>query len=104
MNLLFLFFIQLLFNDRGVVGNRFQKIKKTNEIKKEILPALNSDLLPSLETVLEELDLSHRKNSLVKMGVTETRYLLRLKNMDYQMMVRYIFSFPFILITLLLLI
>jgi hypothetical protein len=78
---------QFLLSD-GVIANRFQKTKKTNEIKKEILTPLNSDLLPPLETVLEELDLIHRKGSLVKMGVTETRYMLRLKNMDYQMMVR----------------
>jgi hypothetical protein len=74
-------------SEKYVQSLRFQKIKK-NEIKKEYIPQLNSDLLPPLETVLEELHLSHRKSALVKLGVTETRYLLRLKSMDYQMMVR----------------
>jgi hypothetical protein len=71
---------------RTVQSLRFQKVQKT-EIKKETVPQLDSDLLPSLESLLEELNLSHRKSALVKLGVTETRYLLRLKSMDFQMMV-----------------
>lgn len=87
--LYFSFFSFLLFFFTGTTSAiKLTKSKaNNNEIKKEKIPQLNSDLLPPLEDLLNELDLIHRKSALIKMGVTETRYLLRLKNMDYQMMV-----------------
>lgn len=77
--LLFLSFFSL--NKSKVI-----KIKQT-ETKKEILSKINIDLLPSLDDLINELNLQHRRLNLIKMGVTETRHLLRFKNMDYQMMV-----------------
>lgn len=69
-----------------ISGGRFTPKLKKVETKREILPKLNFDILPPLEDLLIELDLSHRKPELIKMGISETRHILRLKNMDYQMM------------------
>ncbi len=55
--------------------------------QKEVFSKLNEALLPQLDTLLLEINLSHRQRELIKMGVTETRHILRLKKMDYQMMV-----------------
>ena len=65
--------------------NKFQKQKPK---KTPITPVakINTDGLPSLEAILEDIGLSHRLNDLIKMGVVDTRLLLRLKRMDYQIM------------------
>jgi hypothetical protein len=47
---------------------------------------LNVDILPPLMDVLEELQLKDYLKNFIKMGVTETRLLLRLSSMDFQMM------------------
>lgn len=47
---------------------------------------LNVDILPPLLTVLEELELKDYTKDFIRMGITETRLLLRLSNMDFQMM------------------
>ncbi len=95
----FTFLSLYLLNDvtsaAGTSSRYHHSNKKIEQTKREILPKLNSDLLPSLEDLLVELELSHRKNQMIKMGISETRHLLRLKSMDYQMMVRiYPISLP----------
>jgi hypothetical protein len=47
---------------------------------------LNIDLLPPLQEVLESLGLTRFLKDFVKMGVTETRLLVRLSAMDFQLM------------------
>ena len=42
--------------------------------------------LPGIETVLETLHISYMLNDFIRMGVTDTRLLLRLNAMDYQIM------------------
>jgi hypothetical protein len=49
-------------------------------------PKLNTDLLPDLQTILKSLNLDSYLSSFVKNGITETRYLLRLSRMDFQLM------------------
>jgi hypothetical protein len=67
--------------------SKYPKIKN-QPAPKDVLPKLNPDLLPPLDALLEDMQITHRKDLLIKVGVTETRNLLRLKRMDYQMMVR----------------
>ena len=50
------------------------------------LPKLNLDILPRLEEVLRELELDSYLMNFVKYGITDTRYLLRLTRMDFQLM------------------
>lgn len=74
-----------------LVGNSFaldRYKKKTNDQMKNKPkpPTLNTDLVPSLEKIVEEIGLTHRLNDLYKMGVVDTRILLRLKKMDFHMM------------------
>lgn len=47
---------------------------------------LNVDILPPLQDVLAELDMTSYLRHFVKMGVTETRLLLKLSSMDFQIM------------------
>jgi hypothetical protein len=47
---------------------------------------LNVDILPPLQNVLDELEFSSYLKNFVRMGVTETRLLLRLSAMDFQIM------------------
>lgn len=49
-------------------------------------PKLNYDLLPSLTSVLEALDMQEHLLAFVRGGITETRYLLKLSRMDFQLM------------------
>lgn len=62
--------------------------KKYNLVQHKKPPAvkLNTDNLQTLPEILEGLQLSKYLPSLVKMGVTETRLLLRLSSMDYRLM------------------
>lgn len=76
----------ILFCNFNIIECKITKIKNI-ETKKEVLSKINDDLLPSFDNLLNELNLQHRKLNLIKMGVVETRNLLRFKNMDYQMMV-----------------
>jgi hypothetical protein len=46
----------------------------------------NTDLLPNLQDILNSLNLSSHLNDFVKMGVAETRTLLRLNDMDFHLM------------------
>ena len=66
--------------------SKYPKIKNA-KAPVEALPKLNPDLLPPWEELVQEMKLTHRIAQLSKLGVTETRNLLRLKKMDYQMMV-----------------
>ena len=57
--------------------------------KYEGVPAdvdIDEKLLPDFLAILEEAGMSDRLNDLVRMGVVDTRVLLRLKQMDFQMM------------------
>lgn len=70
-------------------GNKYRvssqkSAQKTQTPKKP--PLLNTDGLPSLKEILDGLDLSEFYPNLVKMGVVETRFLLRLSSMDFRMM------------------
>ena len=47
---------------------------------------LNIDILPPLQDILESLGLTRFLKDLIKMGVTETRLLVRLSAMDFRMM------------------
>lgn len=62
--------------------------KKYNLVQHKKPPPvkLNTDNLPTLPEILEGLQLSQYLPGLVKMGVTETRLLLRLSPMDYRLM------------------
>ena len=73
--------------------------KKNNEINKAARPTdrapsinINLDKLPRLERVLEDLEMLHRLKEFVRLGVTETRHLIRLQRMDFQMMASVYFS------------
>ena len=77
--------------------SRYPKVKK--DTHKTPMPKLNTDLVPAFDDILAELNIQHRRDSLIKMGITETRNLLRLTRMDYQMMVPYTI-YTFILLIL----
>ena len=49
-------------------------------------PKLNTENLPRLEQVLRDLELESYLMNFVKYGITDTRYLLRLTRMDFQLM------------------
>ena len=59
---------------------------KLQQVKPKSTPKINIDLLPPLENVLESLGLTRFYNNFVKMGVYETRLLVRLSAMDFQIM------------------
>jgi hypothetical protein len=65
---------------------------KRNEKANKVVPKpkptvkLNVDILPPLLDVLEELEFKEYIKNFIKMGVTETRLMLKLANMDFQMM------------------
>lgn len=82
----FTFVLLILLFTTAESRSRYPKVKN-KQAARDVLPKLNPDLLPNLEDLLEQMNLSHRKNQLVKSGVTETRNLLRMKRMDFQMMV-----------------
>jgi hypothetical protein len=65
--------------------------KRYPEPKTKIQPKpkpvkLNTDNLPTLQEILESLNLSRFFKDFIKMGVTETRLLVRLSSMDFRMM------------------
>ncbi len=68
--------------------SRFHKMKKPDTAKVEPMVKLNTDKIPNLEEILSEINLSHRLPNFIKMGVTDSRHLLRLKKMDYNIMVK----------------
>lgn len=47
---------------------------------------INPDILPQLDLVLEELNMTDRIPNFVQIGITETRLLFELKKMDFQLM------------------
>lgn len=68
--------------------SRFFKPKKYEPTApKPPPPKLNTDNLPPIEEILEGLGLIHRLPMFIKQGITETRFLLRMKPMDFNMMV-----------------
>ena len=85
--LLFVFLITTI-----CIFGKIAKAKKENVIKSksmsdEAKTSLNYDLLPPLEEVLKEIGFSNRLKDFVRQGVSETRILVLLKKMDFQMMV-----------------
>eukprot|EP01041_Mallomonas_annulata_P009419 gene9419-19554_t len=68
-------------NKKSSNKKKEREIKSTQEQKK-----LNFDLLPPLDDVLKELDLYDRVKDFIRMGVSDTRILILLKKMDFQMM------------------
>lgn len=83
---LFLVVLVLVCVSMTVGADRFKRKDMSESRAKPKPPNLNTDLVPSLEEILEELSLNHRKQELYKMGVVDTRILLRLKKMDFHMM------------------
>ncbi len=62
-----------------------EKIKPAKQSPKP--PKLNTDALPTLPEILTELDINDYMAQFVRNGITETRLLLRLSSMDYQLMI-----------------
>jgi hypothetical protein len=69
----------------AAVRKNDRKKEKPAPVKQKPL-RLNVDILPPLQDVLKELELDVYLKNFVKMGVTETRLLLRLSGMDFQIM------------------
>jgi hypothetical protein len=69
-----------------VVGfERFPKRQIKTEAKK-VVAKLNTDGLPGLKEILEEIEMEEYLMKFARMGITETRLLLRMSEMDYTMM------------------
>jgi hypothetical protein len=68
--------------------SRFFKMKKAPEASKPAAPKLNTENLPKLEEILESVGLGHRIKNFYGQGVHETRQLLRMKKMDFSMLVK----------------
>ena len=66
--------------------NRFNKKEKPKPMPKPAPVVLDVTVVPSLESILEEIGLSDWLPKLIRMGVTENRLLLRLQPMDYRVM------------------
>ena len=66
-------------------GKNKPKPKKAPQLPKKPV-VLNTDLLPDIKQLLEEQGLTSYFPQLIKMGVTETHFLLRLTAMDYRIM------------------
>lgn len=90
-SLIFIFFVVLFVktNSRNTspMKKNPKEAKQANN-KKTVQPSvqLDYDKLPNLIPLLEELNLSHFLKDFIKMGVTETRHMVRLKAMDFQIM------------------
>lgn len=63
---------------------RYPKPKTENKKPKPL--RLNTDNLPNLQEILTKLELIQYLPNFIKIGVTETRLLLRLTSMDYHLM------------------
>jgi len=76
----------------SVLCSAFDRFGKKNKNKPKKGPTknapvkLNVDGLPDLKAILTEIDLRDYLQHFVKMGVTETRLLLRLSSMDFRIM------------------
>lgn len=66
--------------------SRFFKMQKAPEANKPAAPKLNTENLPKLEEILESVGLGHRIKNFYGQGVHETRQLLRMKRMDFNML------------------
>ena len=64
--------------------DRFPKRQTKTEAKKVV--KLNTDDLPGLKEILGEIDMEDYLMKFARMGITETRLLLRMSDMDYTMM------------------
>jgi hypothetical protein len=69
--------------------SRFFKPKKNDKpaAPKAPPPKLNTDILPTIDEVLESVGLSHVLPIFLKQGISETRFLLRMTPTDFNMMV-----------------
>ena len=84
-----LLFLVSLFLLAGVWGRTSKKKTSSAATKTKPQnkgPKLNVDILPPLKDVLDELHLKEYVNDFIRMGVTETRLLLKLSSMDFQLM------------------
>ena len=68
------------------LGARRYPEPKTKSAPRPKPPKLNTDNLPGLQDILADLGLTRFLKNFVKMGVTETRLLIRLTAMDFRMM------------------
>ena len=64
---------------------RFPKRQTKTETTKSVVK-LNTDGLPSLKEILEEIEMGEYLMKFARLGITETRLLLRMSPMDYTMM------------------
>lgn len=85
-HLLYYLFVLCLFTIEWSYARRNNEPKKKPTPVKHQPIKLNVDILPPLTDVLQELQFSAYLNNFVRMGVTETRLLLRLSSMDFQIM------------------
>jgi len=85
MMLSVLFILSLLIIFSTVDAKRFTKPKPVPAAPPPPV-MLNVENLPPLEEILKEAKVDHRIKEIVKMGVVDTRLLLRLSKMDFQMM------------------
>lgn len=74
----------LLYTVEGKRQKPREKVKPAKPNPKP--PKLNTDALPTLPEILTELDINAYMPQFIRNGITETRLLLRLSNMDYQLM------------------
>ncbi len=72
--------VAIVVSRNGRVPSKPQPKTKPKPVK------LNVDILPPMQDVLEQLDLTGYLRDFVRMGVTETRLLLKLSAMDFQIM------------------
>ncbi|RYH31675.1 hypothetical protein EON65_02185 [archaeon] len=84
--LLFCIVCALLYGN-GVLGKPKKPESSKSPSSKATKPIkLNVDVLPPLQEVLEEMQITPFLKDFVRMGITETRLLLRLSSMDFQLM------------------
>jgi len=84
--LLWMYVLTILLNITDVECKRRYPEPKLKANDKPKPPKLNVDLLPPLEEILEALNMKKFFKNFIRMGVTDTRLLLRLTAMDFQLM------------------
>ena len=83
----FLFYLLVLCGLCALIsGKKRYPDPKTKASVKPKPVKLNTDILPPLQDILQNLGLTRFLKDLIRMGVTETRLLVRLTAMDFRMM------------------
>ena len=76
---------------RGKSGSKVDKFGRQKKEKPKPKPkpppvALNIDAVPKMEFILEEVGMKEYFDRFIRMGVTDSRLLLRVSSMDYRLM------------------